>query len=94
MKRTRIRQVSKKREARNREYSKVRETVAARDLCEAQVPGVCEGRGVHAHHILRRSQGGLDTVDNLAWLCGPCHGHVHQHPEWAFGVGLLRRRPA
>jgi hypothetical protein len=60
--------------------------------CQAQVPDVCEGRGVHAHHLLRRGQGGLDELDNLAWLCGSCHGHVHRRVAWSYTVGLLRRR--
>lgn len=35
------------------------------------------------HHIVYRSQGGSDTLDNLIILCGPneidCHRKVHDH---------------
>lgn len=92
MRRTRLKPMSVKRRRRNEEYRKVRDTVAERELCEAQVSGVCRIYGAHAHHILRRSQGGADTPENLAWLCAPCHEWTHQHPEWAKGVGLLRSR--
>jgi len=59
--------------------------------CEAKAPG-CVGRGAHAHHILRRSQGGPDDPSNLAWVCPPCHAYIHANPAWAYEHGLLRRR--
>ena len=30
---------------------------------------------LHADHINNRAEGGADTLDNLATLCIPCHGH-------------------
>ena len=34
----------------------------------------CGGtEGLSAHHIVKRSQGGADTVDNLRVLCIYCH---------------------
>jgi hypothetical protein len=88
-----LRRVSAKKAARDRAYRGVREFVAERagDLCEAQVVGVCRIYGGHAHHRLRRSQGGPDTAENLAWLCHACHDHVHRNPAWAYTAGLLRR---
>jgi len=48
---------------------------------------------LECHHRLMRSQGGPDTLENLACLCGPnprgCHGWVHAHPEEARALGLL-----
>jgi len=40
----------------------------------------CGKRGVRleAHHIVFRSHGGKDTLDNLLTLCGQCHHHLHQ----------------
>jgi hypothetical protein len=67
----------------------VRERAGGR--CEAAIEGVCTGSGAHAHHVLRRSQGGPDTPENLLWLCPPCHGHIHENPAWATEQGLLRR---
>lgn len=93
MKRGRLRKVSAKRRARNEAYAEVREFVAERagGMCEAQVSGVCRIYGAHAHHRLRRSQGGADTAENLVWLCHACHDHVHRNPAWAVSVGLLVR---
>ena len=63
----------------------------SRGRCES--PGLsehCTGYGTAAHHIVRRSQGGANTLDNLAWLCDPCHSYVHANPAHAFTLGLLR----
>lgn len=32
---------------------------------------------LHAHHIIYRSQGGADTLDNLITLCEECHKKLH-----------------
>jgi 5-methylcytosine-specific restriction endonuclease McrA len=34
-------------------------------------------RKVVAHHIIPRSEGGADELENLITLCGPCHGRTH-----------------
>lgn len=31
------------------------------------------------HHIRYRSAGGADTMDNLIWICYPCHSAEHEH---------------
>lgn len=33
----------------------------------------------HHHHIVYRSQGGEDTMENLILLCQKCHQAVHDH---------------
>lgn len=42
---------------------------------------LCVGCGVrraeHMHHVIYRSRGGTDTVDNTAPLCSRCHVAVH-----------------
>lgn len=59
--------------------------------CEAHpILGPCDGP-LHAHHILRRSQGGTHTLENLALLCRYHHAWVHEHPAEAEVLGLLRR---
>lgn len=80
----------------NRRYASAREAVRARakGWCEIRVSGVCAGKGTEAHHRLRRSQGGPDHPDNLAWSCDACHRHVHDNPEWAYRLGWLLRRVA
>jgi HNH endonuclease len=88
--------VSRKGQAKNREYRKVRRWVADRSggMCEARIEDVCEGRGCHAHHILPRSASGPDEPGNLLWVCLLCHDHIHRNPAWAYAQGLLRRRSA
>lgn len=75
-------------------WRQLREACSARagGRCQAGIPDVCTGRGHHAHHLLRRGQGGPDELDNLAWLCSNCHGYVHERVEWSYRIGLLRRR--
>lgn len=71
----------------------VRSRAAGR--CEAQVPGVCLGRGDAAHHVVPRARGGSDDPGNLLWLCNAgCHRWIHEHPREATERGLLRSREA
>ena len=35
----------------------------------------------HFHHIVPRSQGGSNTLKNIAGLCECCHGKVHTSPD-------------
>jgi 5-methylcytosine-specific restriction endonuclease McrA len=38
----------------------------------------CKDRnGLHAHHVIYRSEGGSDTMDNLITLCAQCHRAHH-----------------
>lgn len=70
------------------------EQVLARDLgCVARdtVRDIrCFGR-IDPHHILPRSRGGKDTLDDLASLCRAHHEWVHAHPAQSYELGLLRR---
>jgi 5-methylcytosine-specific restriction endonuclease McrA len=36
-------------------------------------------RLMHAHHLVFRSAGGGDELDNRLSLCGKCHDDVHRH---------------
>lgn len=49
----------------------------------------CGRSTTHAHHRLRRSQGGPDTLENLILLCPEHHTWVHDHPEESGEMGLL-----
>lgn len=94
LRRTRgLRQRSPKRAAADRALDRVRFEVVARSegACEANVEAVCTGRGEHAHHVRRRSQGGPDVADNLLWLCAACHRWTHDNPAAAAAMGLLKR---
>lgn len=35
---------------------------------------------LHAHHILPKSKGGEDRLDNLITVCHDCHEQIHGHP--------------
>jgi hypothetical protein len=65
-------------------------------LC-ARSGGRCEiCRDVEAterHHRLRRSQGGLNSLENLLHLCRYCHGVVHRYPGLSYERGWLFRKP-
>lgn len=61
----------------------------AEGMCEALIPGVCNGRAEQLHHRQMRSQGGQHTVENLGHICHRCHDHIHKHPAWAYGAGWL-----
>lgn len=75
------------------------ELVAARKVvrkrsggyCEARIVDWCQGGAAHAHHVLRQSQGGKHTPENLVDLCYGCHlPAIHANVEWAQRHGLLR----
>ena len=90
--RTALRQVSAKKAARNETWATIRADVLARDMgCRGQaILDVRCGGPVDVHHIRRRGQGGTDELDNLIALCRSCHAWVHDHPDRARAIGLLR----
>jgi 5-methylcytosine-specific restriction protein A len=49
----------------------------------ARAGGICERCGIRpavdAHHLVRRSRGGRDRIDNLVALCEDCHAEEHRH---------------
>jgi 5-methylcytosine-specific restriction endonuclease McrA len=42
--------------------------------------GLLSGMIIEAHHVLLKSRGGDDTVDNLVALCRNCHRAFHGTP--------------
>ena len=64
----------------------------ARGRCQAQDlwRHDCAGQ-LEVHHLLRRSQGGTDDLDNLLVVCAHAHRWAHDHPAEAVRLGLLRR---
>lgn len=61
--------------------------------CQVGVKG-CTGRATQRHHILRRSRGGGDEVENTTDACFNCHEHIHRNPAWAYENGWLKRGTA
>lgn len=74
--------------------TEVRDEVARRSggRCEARFIAACRGVPEHAHHLLRRSQGGEDEPSNMVYICALCHAAIHAEPGRAYAAGLLVRR--
>ena len=99
MKRTPLRRVSKKRSKEQRRRNKfVEEELARRELCEAGAviylqgkQSRCSGRAVELHEPLTRARGGsiLDP-DNTVAVCRNCHRWIHDNPQSATELGLLK----
>jgi len=43
--------------------------------CHQQQPP--EQHSFHCHHVIHKSQGGKDTLDNLKTTCWRCHRKIH-----------------
>ena len=58
------------------------------NIGEQDVPGceICPRAAVDIHHIVYRSAGGGDEIDNLIGLCRDCHELAH---EGVFGEEFL-----
>jgi hypothetical protein len=52
----------------------------------------CGGRAVDIHHIIYKSQGGQNVVENLIALCRKCHDMAHNSELTASDLNLLHRR--
>ena len=47
---------------------------------------ICGHDGEEIHHIIPKSEGGNDTLNNLVLLCHSCHDKIHNHqPIWIHG---------
>lgn len=67
-------------DASSENWNKTRQRVLERDGYECRFCGKTEeehvedtGRGIDVHHIIPRSDGGGDVMNNLAALCRSCH---------------------
>jgi len=94
-----MRAVSKRQAALNRAKAPIRERVFARDgyRCRLQAvegAGRCFG-GITPHHVVKASQGGAYTVDNLVTLCAHHNDQVEADADLAalaHRLGLVTRR--
>ena len=59
------------------EYTGLWNHVLARDGWRCQYCG--SRNNLHVHHIVYRSEGGIDTSGNLVTLCLSCHDGVHRN---------------
>lgn len=46
------------------------------------------------HHVVHRSQGGKNNLENLQTLCGPCHQYVHHELKLPSGVPFTSEQDA
>jgi hypothetical protein len=51
--------------------------------------GIKDGTTLELDHIINLAEGGTDTLDNLQWLCVPCHT-AKTHTERQRGIGRAR----
>ena len=75
------------RRAHDANWRKVMATVKRRDGGRCRM---CGAVGTDPHHLLARSLGGKDTVENVAWMCRPCHDFVQQHVTRIVGTDANR----
>lgn len=61
----------------DRAWWTLRKAVMARDGHACRACG--DRHGLEAHHVVMRSLGGRDEVENLIALCRECHRAVHGH---------------
>lgn len=70
-----------------RRWEKLRRMVLARHpLCQIAV--LCEGTALatEADHIIPKSKGGTDSMDNLQGACHACHSHKTATEDTAFAA--------
>jgi hypothetical protein len=85
---------SKKQEAREREYSKLRkEYLEDKQFCRAKIPGKCTIKGTDIHHT--RGRVGANLLDTSTWMlvCRSCHRAIEDMPhEVAVELGFKKNR--
>ena len=55
----------------------VRNQAVERADFSCETCGQWTGTWGHAHHKVKRSQGGTWTLDNIAYVCAGCHAEIH-----------------
>lgn len=91
--RTPLRAVGAKGQRDRREVDTARTELLFRSQGRCETRGyspLCTGYGIHAHHVIRRSQGGHNNANNLLWVCSMCHRKIHDNPAEALRRGYLR----
>jgi rubrerythrin len=66
-------------------WSRIRQQVLDRDGYSCQMCGMAKTSKLHIHHIMKKSKGGTDHLDNLITLCPSCHSkadHKFYNPDW------------
>ena len=89
-----MRQVSKRRQKRDKGYAKAREAVwhRAAGWCEAIASIRCQREGHQVHHLAGRDGPDPHRLDNLLLVCAHCHDVIHGNPQWSYERGWMVRR--
>ncbi|MDA2915398.1 HNH endonuclease [Nitrospinae bacterium AH_259_B05_G02_I21] len=59
-------------------FARLRTKVFQRDRWRCRNPYCRSPRNLTVHHLVKRSQGGSDHIDNLITLCWACHEQVER----------------
>lgn len=62
-------------------FQNVKQYLLTRDDYRCQLCKKKKNIELHIHHILFKSNGGTDTINNLITLCKPCHEELHKKKE-------------
>jgi 5-methylcytosine-specific restriction endonuclease McrA len=64
-------------------WRRLRLAVLERDgyICRLRIPGVCTTRATHCDHVVPKSRGGLDTMENCRASCAACNTHRGAGPD-------------
>lgn len=71
---------SAKRKEKNKyktEFNHIRPLILKRD--NFKCVKCCGNEGLSVHHIVQRSKGGTNDIDNLITLCSICHTKTHEN---------------
>ena len=49
----------------------------------------CGGTSIDIHHLIFKSQGGKDVIENLAAVCRECH--IKAHSDQIFNQSLIQK---
>lgn len=98
LRRSRLRPVGRRGSQRSSAWKKVIATLKKRtsrcEACDVHHLPDCGGRYEQTHHILPRSAGGHDSIDNALPVSAVHHRWIHEHPDLAYKLGLLKKRGA
>jgi hypothetical protein len=84
--------VSSKRKKKDAEYSKLREKYLTENpLCMVKVNG-CSHGATDVHHTYAGANRDAFYLVQSTWkaVCRNCHNYIHEHPEDARTMGLLK----
>ena len=94
LRRSQMRQVSRKGGSRRRAYNSLRDAVYERSggLCEILASADCTGQCEQVHHKQGRMGDNLLDIEKMAGICHQCHDFIGRNPALAYEKGWMLRR--